>query len=286
MSSTSPALTTAMKPAATPSCACLPSLSCFGVRPHRKARIARSRSKKYKKKLLKDTTNPGITMSATNIIPFTIPVGHLESTEPRPMYQLPPLPDILNKKTMRAVLRIDKKKRKSANSGAGEKARASKTGTGNDVAVDVGSGDARAGEKLIEGVVDDILAVKGKDLYSEEREAIRQSFLTDDQAHYLAMCYHMELHIHHYGNWAGISTRDMAEVFRRYIGALGASNEMGVQGVQTWLHKLLDGPVAREVEYKVWKGPFEKRNAERGVTGGGINTGRENERVGVGEGAG
>ncbi|KAF3919644.1 hypothetical protein ABW20_dc0105008 [Dactylellina cionopaga] len=201
-------------------------------------------------------------MSSSNIIPFQVPTGHLEPNDPRPLYTIPPLPDIKNSRAMRAALKIRKKKRERSISPETD-SNGDTGGNGEGVATTIlaNSNEGRRsfairGEIVIAEVIEDILISRGNDLTAEDREVIKESFTTDNQAHYFAICYKMEQHVHHYGDWGTITTRDLAEVFRGYIGVLSAENELGLRGVWRFLHKLLDAVVLNEIGYAEWKESF------------------------------
>ncbi|KAK6336274.1 hypothetical protein TWF696_001836 [Orbilia brochopaga] len=272
-----------MKPTALlSSCTCLPSL--ITKRRHKPSTATPSTTEK-------PTANPTITMSTSNVVAFAIPVGHLEPAESRPMYHLPPLPNLRSGKTMRNILRIDKRRKERekraavANAGAGH-ANSGFMNTGGWRDNGGSFGLAAVGERVIEEAVGEILEESaGQKLSFDEKETIKQSFLTENQAQYLAMCYRMEQHIHHYGDWATISTQDLADVFRGYIGALAAENELGVAGVSRWLHKLLEPIIVEQVEYRIWKGECERVVERRGAPAGVTNMtstwkgkGKENEK--------
>ncbi|KAF3288540.1 hypothetical protein TWF970_005604 [Orbilia oligospora] len=221
---------------------CMNNLSCFGAGADRPI----------------NPNNDGATMNSNNIVPLDVPIGHLEPFETRPVVKLPALPDIKNRKVLREILKVDKKMRDKV-----EGHSPNQNGVFND-----SSGSrfmkaflkskleepsyARTGVIIMDEVLEDIIGSKGADLEYNLQEQIKQSFLTDNQAHYFAICYRMEQHIHHYGDWGAVTTKELADVFRGYIGALSSENEIGLKGVHIWLHKLLGKAVINEIEYASW----------------------------------
>ncbi|KAF3940913.1 hypothetical protein ABW19_dt0202077 [Dactylella cylindrospora] len=193
-------------------------------------------------------------MYKDKLIPLIARHGHLEPYEARPVYEIPQLPELMNKKVLRSILRINKRMSvkeladffmcgaDTANEGSdGEK-------DGSKVVKD-SEKHARAGETLIAHVVEEMVQARGKYLSAERRDKIRQKVNSDDQGHYIAMIYRMEQHIHHYGSWEKVTTRDLAEVFRGYVGALSSDSEMGKEKVLNWLRRLLHKAIYDEFEY-------------------------------------
>ncbi|KAK6532858.1 hypothetical protein TWF281_007031 [Arthrobotrys megalospora] len=230
---------------------CIHTLSCFGPGADRAI----------------NPSNKKATMNSNNIIPLEVPVGHLEPFETRPVVKLPALPDIKNRKVLREVLKIDKKMREkgegnSQNNNSGGVGETS--GSRFKKAFSKSKGDepsyVSTGVMIMGDVLEDIIASKGTEVDIETQTKIKQSFLTDNQAHYFAICYRMEQHIHHYGDWGTITTKELADVFRGYIGALSSENEIGLKGVHVWLHKLVEKAVVNEIEYAAWLGKHT-RNA-------------------------
>ncbi|KAK6335937.1 hypothetical protein TWF730_003313 [Orbilia blumenaviensis] len=230
---------------------CIYTLSCFGPGADRPI----------------NPINTKATMNASNIIPLEIPIGHLEPFETRPVVKLPVLPDIKNKKVLKEILKVDKKMRDKVEGSSqnGTSPVGESTGSRFKKAFSKPKGDepsyARTGIIIIGEVVGDIIGSKGASLDQDKQEEIKQSFLTDNQAHYLAICYRMEQHIHSYGDWGEITTRELADVFRGYIGALSSENEIGLKGIHVWLHKLLEKAVLNEIEYAEWLAGHARRAA-------------------------
>ncbi|RVD82591.1 uncharacterized protein DFL_007013 [Arthrobotrys flagrans] len=213
---------------------CMHNLSCFGSGAD--GPINRS--------------NDRATMNSNNIVPLDVPIGHLEPFETRPVVKLPAFPDIKNRKVLREVLKVDKKMRENT------EGQFQNT-----------SGAATAGESSGSRFKKVFSKSKGEEpSYARTGvmimdEQIKQSFLTDNQAHYFAICYRMEQHIHHYGDWGVVTTKELADVFRGYIGALSSESEIGLKGAHDWLHKLLGKAVINEIEYASWTAKHARQAA-------------------------
>ncbi|KAF3909170.1 hypothetical protein ABW21_db0209524 [Orbilia brochopaga] len=233
-------------------------------------------------------TNPAtstITMASSKIIPFQIPHGFLEPHETRPIYQLPLLPDMRSARTLGGILRLDRKRKEREKRAiiAIASGQVSNFYSWGGSWRDGGGtfGLAAVGEKIISQVLEEILEERGQELSSVEKETIKETFLTVNQTHYFAVIYHMEQHIHHYGQWATVTPRDLADVFRGYIGGLSSAKEIGVDGIFRWLHKLLDDIVTKEIKYRVWKGKCDKVVNRRGVPGTVVRKGKGKQKENV-----
>ncbi|KAK6504269.1 hypothetical protein TWF506_002471 [Arthrobotrys conoides] len=230
---------------------CMHNLSCFGTGADRPI----------------NPSNDKATMNSNNIVPLDVPVGHLEPFETRPVVKLPALPDIKNRKILREILKVDKKMREKAEGHSPNKNGAFGESSGSRFKKAFSKSKAeepsyiRTGIMIMDEVLEDIISSKGTDLEYNIQEEIKQSFLTDNQAHYFAICYRMEQHIHHYGDWGAVTTKELADVFRGYIGALSSESEIGLKGAHVWLHKLLDKVVINEIEYASWTGKHARQAA-------------------------
>ncbi|KAK6505661.1 hypothetical protein TWF481_007552 [Arthrobotrys musiformis] len=238
---------------------CMHTLSCFGSGADRPI----------------NPTNNKATMNSTNIVPLDVPIGHLEPFETRPVVKLPVLPDIRNRKVLREILKVDKRMRDKSESHSqaanGATAVGETSGSRFKKAFSKSKGEEpsyiRMGVAIMDEVLEDIICSKGMDLEYNVQEQIKQSFLTDNQAHYFAICYRMEQHIHHYGDWGAVTTKELADVFRGYIGALSSESEIGLKVAHAWLHKLLGKAVINEIEYASWTGKHARQAAKMATEG-------------------
>ncbi|TGJ66996.1 hypothetical protein EYR41_008580 [Orbilia oligospora] len=198
---------------------CMNNLSCFGAGADRPI----------------NPNNDGATMNSNNIVPLDVPIGHLEPFETRPVVKLPALPDIKNRKVLREILKVDKKMRdKIEGHSPNQNAVFSDSSGSRFMKAFLKSkveepSYARTGVIIMDEVLEDIISSKGADLE-----------------------YNLQEHIHHYGDWGAVTTKELADVFRGYIGALSSENEIGLKGVHIWLHKLLGKAVINEIEYASW----------------------------------
>ncbi|KAK6540898.1 hypothetical protein TWF694_008282 [Orbilia ellipsospora] len=218
---------------------CIESFSCFGS------------TKKVKPQ------NLCITMTPSNIIPFQVSVGHLEPHEDRPLVSLPQLPQIQDPRSLRAVLKIYKAKPERSTASLSRAAEFSDEDEHNDTLPPhhrgMKTGWARAGHLVIGDVVDHILSNSEAAVSAIQRDRIKATITSDNQAHYFAMLYHMEQHIHGQKEWALLTTKDLGDVFRAYIGVLTTNNEVGYHTTWAWLENLLYKLVTEELSYTEWR---------------------------------
>ncbi|EPS38598.1 hypothetical protein H072_7656 [Dactylellina haptotyla CBS 200.50] len=237
---------------------CIHTLSCFG--PPRDI----------------DPHNPNITMTPANIIAFQVPAGHLEPDQERQLIKLPTIPTINDKRLLRKILKIKRKnKNKKTKENGNSPIRANSSGESSteenekqhspptgpptgDTTQHPDNPFARAGEIIIWEVVMSILNSRGNKLSPSDRERFENILTSDNQAHYFTLCYRMEQHIHGYKDWGTLSTRNLAEVFRGYIGALSLESEVGPKAAWSFVHQLFQEVSQDEIEYAEWRSTFAR----------------------------
>ncbi|KAF3928086.1 hypothetical protein AA313_de0202869 [Arthrobotrys entomopaga] len=213
-----------------------------------------------------DPQNLRITMTPSNIIPFQLSVGHLEPQEERPFLSLPQIPQIQDHRSLKAVLKIYKTKPERSTASLSRAVEYIDEDEHNDTLPPhhrgMKTGWARAGNLVIGDVVDHIISNHGAAISASQRERIKTTITSDNQAHYFAMLYHMEQHIHGQKEWALLTTKDLADVFRAYIGVLTTNNEVGYHATWAWLEKLLHKLVTEELSYTEWRAQVAAAAAE------------------------